>query len=314
MAPKIACVARAGGWIAPGRRGPYLAARTAMEARMRIVSHGDVRIATEAFGDPGDPPLILVMGATASMLGWPDAFCAALAAEGVHVIRFDHRDTGRSTTLPPGAPSYAVEDLAGDVVAILDAHGISRGHLLGMSLGGYLSQMVALTHPGRVASLTLIASEPLGWDGPALPHIAPEIMEHFGGLATLDWTDRAAVAAFLVETERLCTADDGRFDAAAARARAEAVLERTGSPASMFNHATLDVREDWGGRFRDIACPVLVIHGAEDPVLPVENGRALAAGIAGAHLVVLEETGHEIPPGRFGAIAGRVARHVKGAA
>jgi pimeloyl-ACP methyl ester carboxylesterase len=281
---------------------------------MRIVSHGDVRIATEAFGDPDGPALLLVMGATASMLGWPDAFCAALAAEGLHVIRFDHRDTGQSTTVPPGAATYAVEDMAGDVIAILDAYGIGRAHLAGLSLGGYLAQMVALTHPRRVASLTLIASEPLGWDGPALPHIAPEILEHFGGLATLDWTDRAAAAAFLARTERLCTADAGRFDAAAARARAGAVLERTESPASMFNHAALNVREDWTGRFRDIACPVLVIHGAEDPVLPVENGRALAAGIAGARLVVLEETGHEIPAGRVGEIAGRTARHVKGAA
>lgn len=129
---------------------------------MTIVAHAGVRIVTEALGRPGDPPILLVMGATASMLGWPDAFCAALAAERLRVIRFDHRDTGRSTTVPPGAATYAVEDMAGDLVAILDAYGLPQAHLVGMSLGGYLSQMLAVTHPDRVASLTLIASEPLG--------------------------------------------------------------------------------------------------------------------------------------------------------
>jgi pimeloyl-ACP methyl ester carboxylesterase len=279
---------------------------------IRSVENGSVRIATETLGRPGDPPILLVMGATASMLGWPDAFCAALAAEGLHVIRFDHRDTGQSTTVPPGTSTYAVEDMARDVVAILDGYGLSRAHLAGMSLGGYLSQMVAVTHPERVASLTLIASEPLGWDGPALPHMASEIIAHFGGLATLDWGDRDAVAGFLLGIDRLCVADDARFDAEAARGRIAAVLARTESPASMFNHATLEVREDWSGRFRGIACPTLVIHGAQDPVLPVANGMALAEGIAGAKLLVLDGVGHELPDARIGEIAGRIARHVRG--
>jgi pimeloyl-ACP methyl ester carboxylesterase len=278
----------------------------------RVVDNAGVRIATETFGQEGDLPLLLVMGATASMLGWPDAFCAALAAEGLHVIRFDHRDTGRSTTVPPGTATYAVEDMAGDVVAILDAYGLPRVHLAGMSLGGYLSQMVAVTHPDRVASLTLIASEPLGWDGEALPHMEEAVIAHFGGLATLDWGDRDAVAAFLLGIDRLCVADDARFDAEAARARIAAVLARTESPASMFNHATLEVREDWSGRFRGIACPTLVIHGAQDPVLPVANGMALAEGIAGAELLVLDRVGHELPAARIGEIAGRIARHVRG--
>jgi pimeloyl-ACP methyl ester carboxylesterase len=279
---------------------------------IRFVDNGDVRVATEAFGRVGDPPLLLVMGATASMLAWPDAFCAALAAEGLHVIRFDHRDTGRSTTVLPGTSAYAVEDMAGDVVAIIDAYALPRAHLAGMSLGGYLSQMVAVTHPARVASLTLIASEPLGWDGEALPHMAPAIIDHFGALASLHWEDRESVAAFLLGIDRLCVADDARFDAEAAQARIAAMLARTESPASMFNHATLDVREDWGGGFRRIACPTLVIHGAEDPVLPVANGMALAAGIAGAELLVLDQVGHELPAALIGEIAGRIARHVRG--
>jgi pimeloyl-ACP methyl ester carboxylesterase len=275
----------------------------------RMVHHRGIRLSTESFGRPGDPALLLVMGATASMLGWPDELCDALAASGHFVIRFDHRDTGRSTTLVPGAATYTVEDMAADAVAVLDAHGLARAHLVGMSLGGYIVQMVAVTQPDRVATLTLIASEPLGWDGPALPHISPEVLDHFAALASLDWSDRGAVAEFLVAIERLCTADDGRFDAGRARARVEEVLERTESPASMFNHANLTAREDWSGRFREIDCPVLVLHGAKDPILPLDNGRAIADGIAGASLVVMEDTGHEIPLARIPLVVERIAAH-----
>jgi pimeloyl-ACP methyl ester carboxylesterase len=278
---------------------------------MRMIDNQGVTLATEAFGRAGDPALVLVMGATASMLGWSDDLCAALAGQGLHVIRFDHRDTGQSTTVPPGAASYTVEDMAGDVLAVMDAHGLERAHLVGMSLGGYIAQMLALTAPGRVASLTLIGSEPLGWDGGPLPHISDAFLAHFAALGALDWTDRAAVAAFLVETDRLCVGSGRPFEADAARARAMRVLDRTDSPVSMFNHATAAVRQDWTGRFRDIACPVLVIHGAEDPILPVANGQAIAEGISGAELLVLPGVGHELPPQLFAMLAERIAAHVR---
>jgi pimeloyl-ACP methyl ester carboxylesterase len=277
---------------------------------MPIVDHDGTRLVTQAFGRPGDPAILLVMGATASMLGWPDAFCLALAERGHHVIRFDHRDTGQSTTLEPGTADYAVEDMAGDARAILEAHGLARAHLVGMSLGGYIAQMLAVTDPGRVASLTLIASEPLGWDGPALPQISEAFLAHFGQLAGLDWTDRSAVAAFLVETERLCAGPAFPFDAAREAQRVARVLARTDSPASMFNHAALTVRGDWTGRFREIACPVLVLHGEADPILPVENGRALAEGVRGARLTILPGVRHELPQPLLAGIAGQVADHV----
>lgn len=270
-------------------------------------------LATESFGREGDPALLLVMGATASGLGWPDAFCVALARHGVRVIRFDHRDTGRSVTAPPGAATYDVEDMASDLVAILDGYGLARAHLAGMSLGGYLSQMVAVDHPARIASLCLIASEPLGWDGAALPGISEAFLAHFAALGSLDWSDSAAVTAFLVESDRLCAGPGAAFDAAAARVRVGQVLARTGSPASMFNHATLQGTRDWTGRFREIACPVLVFHGEIDPILPPANGRALAEGIPGATLEILPGIGHEIPAALVPALAARIAAHVLGA-
>lgn len=278
-----------------------------------IVSAGEIRLATESFGSPSDPALVLIMGATASMLGWPDGLCQALADRGLYVVRFDHRDTGRSTTTSPGTADYAVEDMAADVIAVLDGYGIERAHLMGMSLGGYISQMLALTHANRVQSVTLFASEPLGWDGPPLPHIAETFLAHFSGLATLDWNDTQAVSDFLLGIDRLSASPHEPFDTEAARTRIAEVLDRTDSPASMFNHASLAVRDDWTGRFRDIRVPVLVIHGSDDPILPVENGRALAAGITGAELVVLDRVGHEMPPRVHARIADVVAAHVRAA-
>lgn len=278
---------------------------------MEFVTHGEVTLATQTFGSPRDPALIMIMGATASMLGWPDAFCTALAERGLFVIRFDHRDTGQSTTMPPGQATYAVEDMAADAVAILDTYEVERAHVLGMSLGGFIGQIVALDHPDRVRSLTLLASEPLGWDGDPLPHIAPEFLEHFARFQELDWSNMDAVTDFLVTSERLGAGSAQAFDEVATRARIAQGLARTESPASMFNHATINLRQDWTGRFRDISLPVLVIHGAEDPILPVENGRALAAEINGAELFEMPGVYHEVPFKRIDDIAARIAHFIE---
>lgn len=280
---------------------------------MRKITHSGTDLMTEGFGHPEDPALLLVMGATASMLGWPDAFCTALAERDLYVVRFDHRDTGQSTTTAPGTAPYAVEDMADDALAILDAYGIGRAHLVGMSLGGYIAQMLALSHPARVRSLTLIASEPLGWDGASLPQIAPEFLEHFAALSGLDWTDTDAVTAFLLKSERLCAGTALPFDEARALTRIAQVLARTPSPASMFNHGTLTTRHDWTGRFREIACPTLVLHGEIDPILPLANGEAIAAAIPGAAVVVLPGVGHELPEPLCGPLADQVAAHAAGA-
>jgi pimeloyl-ACP methyl ester carboxylesterase len=279
---------------------------------VRVVEHQGIRLATEAFGDPNDPSVLLVMGATASMLGWPDEFCVALADRHLHVIRFDHRDTGKSTTVPPGEATYVVEDMADDAIAILEAYAIDKVHLIGMSLGGYIAQMLAVAQPERIASLTLIASEPLGWDGAQLPHISQAFLDHFGRLASLDWSDQGAVAEFLIESERLCAGSGTAFDADRESVRVERVLSRTDSLPSMFNHGTLATRGDWTGRYRDIRCPVLVIHGAQDPILPVENGRAIADSLPDASLIVLAGTGHEIPLTAIPGIVEQIAAHIEG--
>jgi pimeloyl-ACP methyl ester carboxylesterase len=277
---------------------------------MKIVITESGHLATQSFGSSDHPALILIMGATASMLGWPDELCLALAEQGLHVIRFDHRDTGKSTTVAAGQANYAVEDMADDVLAVLDAYGMKEATLVGMSLGGYIAQMIALEHTERVRSLVLVSSEPLGWDGAALPGISQDLLNHFGGLSSLDWSDKDAVIEFLLQCEKLCASSyESLEEEAGIRARIQQILERTDSPASMFNHTSLTVRKEWSGRYRAISVPVLVIHGEADPVLPPENGRAIAAAIKDAELLILSGIGHELPRSQLQAIAEVVTRH-----
>lgn len=278
---------------------------------MKTIQLRGIEIATQTFGAPNDPAIVLIMGATASMLGWPDELCAKLAEQGFFVIRFDHRDTGHSTKVPPGQAEYSVEDMADDVVGIMDAYDLRQATLMGMSLGGFIAQMVALTYPQRVRSIVLLGSEPLGWDGADLPHISQDFLDHFGDLPSLDWSNHAAVVDFLLASDRLSHGTGQPFDEASARRRIDAVLANTDSPASMFNHATISTEKDWTGRYREITCPTLVIHGEDDPILPVENGRAIASGIEDAELAILQGIGHELPANALPEIVERIANHMR---
>ena len=131
-----------------------------------------IELATEALGDPAHPPVLLIMSVMASMLWWPDEFCERLANRGRRVVRYDNRDTGRSTTYEAGKPAYTLDDMADDAVRVLDGYGFSAAHLVGMSLGGMIAQLAALKHPARVASLTAIGASPVGEDTSGLPSVS----------------------------------------------------------------------------------------------------------------------------------------------
>ncbi len=276
-----------------------------MSDRERNIPNGDVRLATETFGNPGDTPILLMMGATASMLWWPDDFCRRLAAAGRHVIRYDNRDTGRSTTYAPGDPPYTMDDMAGDALAILDGLGLDRAHLVGMSLGGMIAQLVALRRPERVASLTLISSCAFDEDDPDLPAMDPALLAHFGRIATLDWTDRAAVIDFHVTSFRISAGPGAAFDAARARDLAAREYDRAGNPRSALNHSMLGGGEAWAGRLGEIAAPTVVIHGRHDPILSLAHGGKLAGRIPGARLVALD-AGHELNERDWPVIIGEI--------
>lgn len=120
----------------------------------RVVPVPGAELCVDVLGDPGDPAVLLIHGAATSMDGWDPGFCAAIAAAGRYVVRYDHRDTGRSSTCPPGRPGYTAADLTTDPVRVLDALGIPGAHLVGVSMGGGIAQQVAAQHPDRVRSLT----------------------------------------------------------------------------------------------------------------------------------------------------------------
>ncbi|HEX5899047.1 MAG TPA: alpha/beta hydrolase [Solirubrobacteraceae bacterium] len=262
----------------------------------KIIHANGADLCVQIFGERADPAVLLVMGAAASMDYWEDDFCARLAAGPRYVVRYDHRDTGRSTSYPPGAPGYTGDDLVADAVALLDALDVRAAHVVGLSMGGAIAQLMALDHRERVASLTLIATSPAGPGEPDLPPMTDEGRAAFGALAEPDWADRAAVIDYLTALSRACASRSHPFDEQGTRALCARVLDRTTNIASSTrNHYAADGGDRWRDRLGEIDAPTLVVHGTEDPVFPHGHGAALAREIPGAELLTLAGTGHELP-------------------
>jgi pimeloyl-ACP methyl ester carboxylesterase len=274
----------------------------------RIVTANSVEICTEPFGDPADPSVLLLMGLSGSMMWWDEAFCAMLADRGRFVIRYDQRDTGRSVTYPAGRPGYTGADLVADASGVLDAYGIAAAHVVGVSAGGALAQVLAIDHPGRVLSLVLISTSfVVGDDRVSLPGPSQELMR-FWGTPAPDSADRDAALDHLVAYQRLLTGGRRPFDEAFARELVRRDMERARSYGSAGNHELIDgavPREPVSA----ISAPTLVVHGTADPMFPPEHGEALARVIPGARLLLLEAAGHGVEPADFEAIAKAIAEH-----
>lgn len=277
----------------------------------RIVRANGVDLCLETFGDPNDPAILLIAGVAGSMLSWEDEFCERLAAGSRFVIRYDQRDTGRSVTYEPGAPKYTGPDLVDDAVGILDALGVDRAHIVGISAGGGIAQFLALDHPDRVASLTLISTSG-GPGDPDLPGTSEDLREHLASPPPEpDWADRTAVIDYVVEDARHYAGKSRPFDEAAWRELAGRDFDRSLNIASsMKNHVLIEGGGDrWRERLGEIRIPTLVLHGTEDPLFPYEHGVALANEIPGARLLPLEETGHELPRGIWDVVVGAILKH-----
>ena len=274
-----------------------------------LVAAGDATLFTESVGDRKSPPVLLIMGAMASGVWWPRSFCVELAGRGRFVIRYDHRDTGSSTSYGPGGATYSTETLADDVLSVLDGYHIEAAHLVGMSLGGYLAQIVALKAPRRVQTLTLIASKLLAPDDPATPPMDPRVAAYHARAADLNWTDRDAVIDYQVGAWRLLTGSAHSFDEAYIRDLANEDWGRTLNPLTAFNHARLTEPTGWVGRLEEIHAPALIIHGTEDPVLPFAHGLALHAGLRNSRLLTLKGAGHELYPLDWSVIIGAIIEH-----
>jgi pimeloyl-ACP methyl ester carboxylesterase len=273
---------------------------------------GEGKLFTESFGDSNAPAILLIMGAMASGVWWPTSFCAQLASRGRFVVRYDHRDTGRSTSYGPGMATYSTETLADDALFVLNAYNIESAHLVGMSLGGYLSQLLALKVPQRVKTLTLIASECLSPKSASIPAMDPRLLEYHARAATLDWADRDAVLEYQVGAWRLLTGSAHPFDEEFIRGLAAEDCERTPNPLTTFNHAVLKEPSEWIGRLDEIQAPALIIHGTEDLVVPYAHGMALHDGLADSRLLTLRGSGHEIHPLDWPLILDAIVEHTAG--
>ena len=262
-----------------------------------------IEIEYEEFGDPKATPLLLVSGLGAQMISWDEAFCEQLAAHGFRVIRIDNRDAGLSTKFeeagPPDLvaavtghprPAYRLEDMADDAAGVLDALGMQAAHILGASMGGYIGQLIALNHPNRVLSLTLIMSGPSGKDTvPPWPQAA-------GVFMTVPGPTRDERIAQAIRNRRIFTGAGNPFDEEYERHRAERAYDRSYYPVGLGRQLVASIAAPSRlERLPKVAVPTLVIHGLDDPLLPVENGRRVAAAIPGARLLELEGMGHNVP-------------------
>jgi len=281
-----------------------------MQTTVRTIRQDGIELATEAFGDPAHPRMLLRAGGMASMLWWPDEFCRRLSARGRFVIRYDQRDSGLSTKYPRGQPGYGFDDAIDDMFRVLDGYSIAAAHLVGISQGGMVGQAAALKHPGRVLSLTAISTTPIGLEKSELPGSGKAWLDHMA--VEPDWSERSETVAYLVEDARLVAGTADTFDEAGTKAFIERDFDRSGGYASETNHSVLfDIGDAWRGRLGELRPPLLVIHGTADPIFPIEHGIALCKAVPGARLLKLEGGGHELHPAHWELIMDTIVEHTK---
>jgi len=286
----------------------------------RGVGPARLDIAYERFGDPDRPPLLLVMGLGTQMLGWPDGFCSALTARGVHVIRFDNRDIGLSTHLTnAGAPDlravmrgdvssapYRLSDMGGDVIGLLDELELDSAHLVGASMGGMIAQLLAIEHPRRVRSLTSIMSNTGDRSvGQATPRALAALMSP--PAAT-----RGEAIERTVSILRITGSPGFDLDEAELRRRTGLAFDRSHDPLGVARQfAAIGASGDRTDALRSVSVPTLVVHGADDPLVNVSGGRATARSIPGAELVVYDGMGHNLPRELWADMARRIGEVVE---
>ncbi|WP_331734421.1 alpha/beta hydrolase [Streptomyces sp. NBC_00887] len=257
-----------------------------------------VTLGVEHFGDEAEPLVLLAGGTT--MLSWPDALCEALARGGRHVVRYDLRDAGASTTADPDAPAYTLRDLAADAAALARGLDDRPAHLAGIGVGGMVAQVAALDHPEAFSALTLAGTRAVA-PGPVdddLPDHDQAAMKERFKLPKPDWSDRASVVEWATAAAEVFGDDPdearttaGRtFDRTPGTSRSVQMANQLGT---VFAH--LDCRPRWRERLPELAVPTLVVHGRRNRFFPVGCGEALAHDIPGARLLVLEQAATAIP-------------------
>ena len=287
----------------------------------RLAPSNGIEIAYQEVGDPAAEPLLLVMGLGTQMLGWDEELCELLAGRGFRVVRFDNRDIGRSTMLDEaGVPSrsdlflgrraraaYLLPDMAADAVGLMDHLGIESAHVVGASMGGMIGQTIAIEHPTRLRSLTTMMSTT---GDRSVGQMHPATMKAlFGGPPA---RTREEVVARAVRGYPVMGSPAFPADLAAVAEVAGLAYDRDHDDVGIARQAVASVTSgDRTKLLRSVDVPTLVLHGLADTLCDPSGGRATAAAIPGAELVLIDGMGHNLPPGLWERIADHIAAVVR---
>jgi pimeloyl-ACP methyl ester carboxylesterase len=287
-------------------------------SEIRTAPSNGITLAYETFGDPGAVPVLLVMGLGTQMIAWRDGFCALLAARGHYVTRFDNRDIGLSTHLDeakPGQPvaaflgrpaAYLVSDMADDAAGLIAELGVGSVHVVGVSMGGCISQSLTLTHPQLVRSLTSISSS-TGSRRVGRPRFDVAVRM----LVRRPAANREEAIALSVATWRRIGSPTYPFDLAAIEAIAGEAYDRRYDPAGGARQfAAILGSPDRTAALGGVAVPTLVLHGDADPLIGVSGGAATAAAIPGARLVTIPGMGHDLPEALWPRLVEEISANV----
>jgi len=293
---------------------------------MQVKANG-IDIEVETFGDKANPTVIFVMGFGAQLINWPVEMMEGLVERGFHVVRFDNRDVGLSQKFPElGQPNagdvmakvvsgeipdvpYTLTDMAADAVGVLDAMGIDKAHIAGGSMGGMIVQVAAAGWPDRFHSMTSIFSST---GNPELPQATDEAMTAL--LSRPENEERDTVVAHQMKVRKVIGSPGYPAQEDEARARAQESFDRSYYPeGTTRQYAAIIADGDRRERIKSISCPVLVLHGTDDPLVRVEGGRDTVANIPGARIVELDGWGHDLPTELVPRLVEEIAAHCSAA-
>ena len=280
-----------------------------------------ITMAYERLGSAQAPPVVLIQGVAAQLINWPEGFCAELIAHGLQLIRFDNRDVGLSSHFPnapvPDLPaalggdlssaSYTLSDMAADTVGLLDALGLGSAHIVGLSMGGYIAQTMAIEYPNRIRSMTsMMSTTGASSVGQPTPQTLAAV---FSGPPA---KSRHEVIDMMVRAARAVGSPGFTLDEAGVRDRAGRAYDRANDPLGVARTALASIASgDRTERLQAVSVPTLVIHGDHDAMCDVSGGRATAAAISGAELVIFQGLGHDLPCELWPEIASRIATLVQ---
>ncbi len=277
---------------------------------MPRASVNGIELEYDTFGSPDDPAVVCIAGLGAQLITFHEDFCRGLVERGYFVVRHDNRDVGLSTKIEDGS-TYALEDMADDTVGLLDHLGLTRAHVVGVSMGGMIAQTLAIRHPDRVASLTSIMSTT------GAPGVGGATEEAAARLVRVAGDTRNERVASAVETSRIIWGDTPEFpfDDELARWRAETSVDRAYYPMGTVRQLqAIRATGDRTDRLKTLSVPTLVIHGSNDPLVQPSGGEATAAAIPGAELLLIDGMGHGVARPAFASIVDAIDRLAASAA